>query len=135
MVRWIVAVVVVLAVAYVGLMVGASELAEEVVVLRTFDAQGAAHETSLWIVEDADGALWLRAGMPSSSWLERLRARPDVELVRAGTTALYTATPVPEERERIHALTRERYGIADRIISALRDGSQSVPVRLDPRQA
>ena len=133
MVRWVAGIAGALVLAYVALMVGASELAEEVVVLRTFDARGAAHETSLWIVEDDAHALWLRAGMPTSSWLERIRERPDVELVRGGTTALYTAVPVAAERERIHALMRERYGLADRIISALRDGSESVPVRLDPR--
>ena len=39
----------------------ASELGGEVVTLTTLDAEGARHETSLWIVED-DGSLWLRAG-------------------------------------------------------------------------
>ena len=133
MIRWAIGIVLALGVAYVGLMVGASELAEEVIVLRTLDAQGDAHETSLWIVEDEAGHAWLRAGMPSAGWLERIRGNPEVEIDRAGRTLRFTALPVPEERDRIHALMAARYGWSERIISALRDGSASVPVRLDPR--
>jgi hypothetical protein len=129
----IVALVVALPVVYFGLMIGASELAEEVVVLHTTDERGRDQRTSLWVVDDELETLWLRAGMPESSWLLRIEANPEVELERAGQRAEYTAVPVPEARERIHQLMRERYGLADRIISALRDGSESVPVRLDER--
>jgi hypothetical protein len=122
-----------LPVVYFGLMIGASELAEEVVVLHTTDERGHDQRTSLWIVEDELESLWLRAGMPDSGWLERIEANPEVELERGGERTPYTAVPVPEARERVHQLMRERYGLADRIVSALRDGSESIPVRLDER--
>ena len=118
-------------VAYFGLMIGASELAEEVVVLHTIDENGRSQRTSLWIVEDELGGLWLRAGMPESGWLLRLKANPVVELERDGRRKEYKAVPVPEARERIHRLMRERYGLSDQIIGALRDGGASIPVRLD----
>jgi hypothetical protein len=34
-------------------------------------------------------------------------------------------------RDRIHALMREKYGTADRLVGVLRDPAQSVPVRLE----
>jgi hypothetical protein len=46
----------------------------------------------------------------------------------------YRALPVrqPQVRDRIHALMREKYGMADRLVSLIRDPAQSVPVRLEP---
>ena len=110
---------------------GASELGGEVVVLRTFDGDGDASETSLWVVEDPDGALWLRGGNPSSSWVQRLSANPEVELVRAGMTNRYRATLEPEQRERIDRRIHEQYGIADTIVSVLHDKAEIVIVRLE----
>jgi hypothetical protein len=118
---------------YVGLMMGASEFAEEVVTLRTYDPDGKSYETSLWIVEDKRGDLWLRAGQSGSGWLERIRVNPDVDLVRAGTTSPRTAEVLPKNRDKIHAMMRERYGWADIIVSGMRDGSESIAVRLDER--
>ncbi len=129
----IIAVVVALPLGYLGLMMGASELAEEVVALQTMDEHGRGQLTSLWIVEDELGTSWLRAGQSESGWLERIRADPAVEVERDGRLLKYNAVPVPDQRERIHRLMRERYGWSDRIISALRDGSGSIPVRLDER--
>ena len=117
---------------YLGLMMGASEFAEEVVELRTSDESGS-HPTSLWIVEDRSGNLWMRAGMSDSGWVERIRANPDAELVRGGTTSLRTAVLFPKRRDQVHAMMAERYGWSDKIISAMRDGSGSIAVRLDER--
>lgn len=116
-----------------GGVMAASELGGEVVVLRTQDAGGEPVETRLWVV-DHEGAQWLRAGMPDSGWLTRLEAQPMVEVVRAGRTGRYRAVPVrePAVRDRIHALMAEKYGLGDRLVSLMRDGSASVPVRLDP---
>lgn len=104
----------------------------EVVVLSTTDSQNAVHETRLWIVEH-DGALWLRAGVPTSSWFQRLRAEPEVTLERAGVRRRYRALPSEDAavRDRIHARLAEKYGWADRLIGMMRDGSASVPVRLE----
>jgi hypothetical protein len=114
-------------------MMGASEFAEEVVILHTLDEMGREQRTSLWIVEDELGNSWLRAGMPKAGWLQRIRSHPGVELERNGQRIRYLAVPVPEQRERVHAMMRERYGWSDRIVTALRDGSESIPVRLDER--
>ena len=71
---------------------GLGELGE-VVVLKTVDPEGAAHETRLWVIDDS-GQTWIRAGDPSSRWLARLRTSPDVELTRGGETRPVRAVPV-----------------------------------------
>lgn len=134
-VRRILVLVLVLVVAFFGVVFAASELGVEVVNLVTKDADGAEHSTHLWVVDDA-GFPWLRAGVPSSGWLVRIQANPDVEVERGGVTYRMRAVPVPEPavRDRIHALMRERYGWADRIVSLIRDPDGSVPVRLETVQ-
>lgn len=134
--RWLirgVITVVLLGVAVGGTIMGASEMGGEIVTLRTRDAGGEWVETRLWVVED-DGSAWLRAGGPTSGWFVRLEAEPAIEVERGGTTATYTAVPVrdPVRRDRTHALMAEHYGLADRIIGLIRDGDQSIAVRLDP---
>lgn len=109
---------------------------DELVVLVTQDADGKAHETTLWIVEDG-GRLWLRSGNPTSSWLARLRSHPAVELDRMGERASYRAVPVEtgEARERVNALMAEKYGASNGLVELFENTSESVPVRLDsPRQ-
>jgi hypothetical protein len=114
----------------------ASEGGEEIVALETRAADGEAVVTRLWVVDDG-GREWLRAGTPGSGWLARIEANPAVRVTRGDLARDYTAVPVrdPATRDRIHALMREKYGLADRWISLIRDGSGSVPVRLDPADA
>ncbi len=116
-----------------GSMLVASEQGEEIVTLTTFEEDGSAVETRLWVVDDA-GSSWLRAGVPSSGWLARIEQRPVIEVERAGQKGRHRAVPVrePAARDRIHALMRAKYGFADRWISLMRDSIESVPVRLDP---
>ena len=98
---------------------GVSELGGEIVTLGTTTPDGAS-STRIWVVDDA-GHAWLRAGAPSNGWLVRIDANPDVTIERAGQVTRYKAVPVrddPKLRDRIHAL--------------MRDGSHSVPIRLDP---
>ena len=130
-----IAVVVAVPLLYVGLMMGASEFAEEVVVLHTEDEDGRHQRTSLWVVEDEFGTAWLRAGSPDSGWLQRIQSNPEVELERDGRRLRFTAVPVvdPEQRRRLDAMMAARYGLSDTIINALRDGSGAVPVRLEER--
>ena len=112
---------------------GASELGGEIVTLGTSSPGGEAH-TRIWVVDDA-GHAWLRAGSPGSGWLVRIDANPDVTLERVGQITRYHAVPVrndPTLRDRIHALMREKYTWADRVVSLMRDSSKSVPIRLDP---
>jgi hypothetical protein len=131
--RKLLAVLLVVAIALVGGIFGVSELGGEIVTLGTRAPDGDAH-TRIWVVDDA-GHAWLRAGAPGNAWLLRIDANPDVTVERAGVLTRFRAVPVrddPALRDRIHALMREKYTWADRIVSLMRDGSHSVPIRLDP---
>ena len=127
------ALVTVAALAFVGMIYAVSELGSEIVTVRTTGPGGETSETRLWIV-DHQGAAWLRSGMNTSGWYVRIEANPAVEVERGGAWTHMRAEPIhdPDIRDRIHALMAEKYGVADRFISALRDGSQSVPIRLEP---
>jgi hypothetical protein len=106
----------------------------EVVVLETRDASGAAHETRLWVT-DHDGVAWLRTGDPESPWLARLRANPEVAVTRAGERREWRAVPVGDAatRERINALTLEKYGWRERVLRLGMDPAGTTPIRLEPR--
>jgi len=135
-IRRILAVVIAISLALGLGVMGASELGGEVVTLRT-NAPGGEAETRIWVVDDG-GSAWLRAGNPGSGWLQRIDADPDVVVERAGESTRYRAVPVrndPTLRDRIHALMREKYTWADRIVSLIGDRAQSVPIRLDPVEA
>lgn len=112
---------------------GVSELGGEIVTLETHTPDGDS-STRIWVVDDA-GRAWLRAGTPDNGWLKRIDANPDVSVERNGEPTRYKAVPVrddPALRDRIHQLMRDKYTWADRIVSLMRDGSSSVPIRLDP---
>jgi hypothetical protein len=124
---------VVLAVAFVGAIYGASELGGEIVTLRTRDG-GREVATRLWVVDDG-GFQYLRAGDPSSGWLQRIELDPEIVVERNGVATRYRGVPViddPAQPARIHERMREKYGFADRIVSLLGDRSLSVAVRLVP---
>lgn len=103
-------------------------------VLRTFDASGAAKETVLGLLDD-EGQLWVESGHWWRGWYRRVRANPDVELVRGGKAAPYRATPTdtPEAVDTVERLmgrgTSSRYWIARTLLlfAPIR------PVKLDPR--
>jgi hypothetical protein len=106
----------------------------EVVVLETTDAAGA-HETRLWVV-DHEGAAWLRTGDPTSPWLARLRANPEVSVTRNEEHRTYRAVIVEDSatRERINALVLEKYGWRESTLRAFGMGpAGTTPIRLDPR--
>ena len=129
--RWIIglAVVLGLCVAYVLAHWALIETGREVIVLRTEEPDGKWLETRLWIVDDA-GVSWLHGG--DSHWMHNLRARPVVEVVRAGETHRYRATAVPGPHPRIHELLRAKYGVADvwvRFVGP--DNELTAPVRLE----
>ena len=125
-----------LGVVLIALVFGISELGGEVVTVETLDSDGTPHETRLWVVDDG-GDAWLRSGVPTSSWFLRLDANPEVHVTRAGETHSYRAEPVrdPAVRDRIHAKMAEKYGLAERLIAASRDGDRSIPVRLAPQRS
>jgi uncharacterized protein DUF2255 len=106
----------------------------EVVVLRTRDAAGAAHDTKMWIV-DALGSPFVRVANPQRGWYQRLLAEPRVELVRAGRTLAMTAHPeeAPAVREAVDAAFTAKYGLVDAWYGLLLRRSP-MPVRLAPEQ-
>jgi hypothetical protein len=104
----------------------------EVVVLRTFDEAGAAHDTKMWVV-DHEGAPWVRVANPERAWYQRLRARPRATLLRAGATIEVDATTdgSPGTRQLVDQAFARKYGLTDRWYGILlRRGS--IPIRLDP---
>ena len=105
----------------------------EVVVLRTSDTQGAQRETRVWIADEGDHA-WIEAATPEREFYRDLLARPEAELVRAGTTTRVRAVPVPgpEPHARLRTMLREKYGFADWWVGLLQDTSRSVAVRIAP---
>ena len=87
------------------------ELGREVIVLHTENPDGGWLETRLWIVDDGDVS-WLHGG--DSAWMHNLRARPIVQIERAGETHRYRAEAVPGPHPKLHELLRAKYGVADR---------------------
>lgn len=106
------------------------EGAGEVVVLTTFDDDGAAHETHLWVVEH-EGHRYVNAGSADAAWLARIGRHPEVEVREGGRSERMHAVAAPEERAAILALMRTRYGWADRYVRTM-VGREAVPVRLAP---
>jgi hypothetical protein len=106
----------------------------EVVVLRTFDADGTAYESRVWIADDEEGAVWIEAAEAQKPFYLRLLARPDVELMRDGTTLAMSAAALPGEagHRRIRDLLAAKYGWRDVWVGLLVDTSASVAVRLEP---
>ncbi len=106
----------------------------EVVVLRTFDAEGKVRTTRTWIA-DHDGYMWVEAANPQRPFLAQLRSIPQLELQRGGR--LYQCMAVlaanPGGHEQIRRLLAAKYTWADGWIALLTDTSASVAVRLQCR--
>ena len=104
----------------------------EVVVLRTGD-RGSPRETRVWIVDEGDHA-WIEAATPERDFYRDLLARPEADLIRAGTMSRVRAEPVPgpEPHGHLRALLRAKYGLADWWVGLLQDTSRSVAVRVAP---
>ncbi|MBS1106654.1 MAG: F420H(2)-dependent quinone reductase [Deltaproteobacteria bacterium] len=115
--------------AYVAAHWALIEVGREVIVLRTENPDGGWLETRLWIVDD--GAIsWLHGG--NSAWMHNLRARPIVEIERAGETHRYRADAVPGPHPKLHELLRAKYGLADRWVRFIGpDKESTTPVRLE----
>ena len=105
----------------------------EVVTLTTIDDQGRSAVTGLWIVE-IGGEVYLRAGSPEAKWLERIRARPEVELTRDGVMQKMRAIPIEDValRNAVSWAMREKYGLIDAVIVRIIDHSEAIPIRVEP---
>jgi len=132
----VVAVAGLFAIAFGALTWAALESAE-VVVLRTFDADGTAYESRVWIADDEEGRAWIEAAEPRKAFYLRLIGRPEVELLRAGATQTMRVVPLAgaEGHRLIRALLAAKYGWRDVWVGLLVDTSASVAVRLEPSTA
>ncbi len=131
--RWILrllGVLFVVAVVGIGVEQYAAE-SGEVVVLTTTNNEGTAMETRLWVV-DHEGHQYLRAGNNGAGWYQRLAAEPQVEVVRNGTGAVYTAVPDASKTQTINRLMAEKYGWADSYIETIFPRDNAIAIRLDP---
>jgi hypothetical protein len=105
----------------------------EVATLVTSDSRERAIDTDLWIVDVGDRA-YVRAADSETDWLERLLARPEVELRRQGMVSRVRGVPSddPAVREAVNRAMRRKYGAVDRVVASVRDHSRCVPVWLEP---
>ncbi len=106
----------------------------EVVVLTTYGEEGSPQETRLWIV-DLEAYQYLRAGFDGAGWYQRLIADPEVEVVRNGDGAIYTAVPDPSKTAQVNDLMADKYGWADAYIGMLFGRGGAIAVRLEPVEA
>ena len=104
-----------------------------VATLVTFDSRQQAFDTDLWIV-DIEGRTYVRAADLESDWLERLLARPELQLRRNDTFSRARGVPSddPAVREAVNDAMRRKYGSVDRVVGWVRDRSRCVPVWLEP---
>ena len=129
MLRWIIGLLILSPLLFGAALFAASEYGGETVVLETLDERGVGFFTTLWIV-DIHEEPWLRAGDPESTWLQRLKVHPEVFLTRGGERKPYVAEVVEFESERVNYLMREKYGVADQLVSLLHDPDEVVAIRL-----
>jgi hypothetical protein len=119
----------------VVLILGVVKLTEdmEIAILTTYEG-GVAYHTRLWVLDDGS-TTWIRAGGTDRRWYWRLLADPTVELERDGLLRGYTPEPDPDPRSvaRVNHLMREKYGLSDRIFSAIHTWSDVTPIRLHLR--
>lgn len=125
--RW----AVVLGLFYVVAGVGVDFLSGEVAELETGDPRGGALQTSVWVV-DLSGEVWIRATNPDALWLARLRADPDVRLLRDGVRSPRRALILDDFDDQIALAMREKYGRADAVMTWMRDPGDYVSIRLEP---
>ena len=106
---------------------------ESTAVLRTFNDEGA-HETVLGLLDD-DGQLWVESGHWFRGWYYRVLENPEVELLRSGEVAAYTAVPVDTDQalERVTRLMGKGQGAGYWVGRVMLLFAPIKPVRLDPR--
>ena len=124
-----------LALAFDAVIVWRQPRFDNTAVLRTFDSTGQPHETVLSLLDDG-GQLWVESGHWFRSWYWRAIANPEVELVRDGVAAPYTAVAVdtPEALDTVKRLAKRDVGAGAFWISrAMLLFAPIKPVRLDPR--
>jgi len=108
----------------------------ELVTLHTRGPDGSDYETQLWVIEE-EGEFYLRAHYAGAKWLARIRQHPEVALSRGDASYPFLARPVydPQLRRAVNRAMAAKYGLADRLASALWSTEKSIPVHLDRNDA
>lgn len=123
-----------LAVIFYASLFAFAEMYTEIVVLRTFDADSAPHETRVMVIDIADTP-WVR-GRPYRGWFRRVEANSNAELYRGGVWYPIKASISGESSDaaRFEHGVVERYGLMYRLFDFVaRMSSNEIPVRLEPR--
>lgn len=131
---WIIASLVTLTALIYASIFPAAEILTEVVVLRTYDADGSSHETRVTVIDRA-GTAWVR-GRPYRGWFRRVEANPRAELYRGGTWRPVRAivSHDPADAASFDRVMFETYGLAYRYVDFIaRLSSTEIPVRLVPQ--
>ncbi len=134
--KWIVGSAVLLALAIYASIFPIAELFTEVVVLRTYDADGSAHDTRVTVI-DHDDTPWIR-GRPYRGWFRRVESNPCVELFRNAVwrPTLAVISRGVEDAAAFERVMLDTYGLAYRYVDLIaRLSSTEIPVRLLPRAA
>ena len=118
---------------YFLVVLAASELGGEVVTLLRPNVEGGFDEVRVWIVDDGDVTL-IEHGSQGDEWLEGLKASGPISLVRDGIKIDYSGQQASALHAGYHALRREKYGLADRMIEVLTgasvDACDGMPLQL-----
>ena len=123
-----------LAVIFYASLFAFAEMYTEIVVLRTFDADGAPHETRVMVIDIADTP-WVR-GRPYRGWFRRVAANSSAELYRGGVWYPIRASISRETSDaaQFERVVVERYGLTYHLFDFIaRMSSNEIPVRLEPR--
>lgn len=103
------------------------------IVLRTYDAEGKAHERVLTRIE-VDGQLWAMSGHWFRGWYHRVRENPQVEVIDGGVAWPYRAVALdpPESDRALERLGGGPRGAGYWASRAMFLFAPLKPVRLDP---
>ena len=117
------------------LVMGALFFDEGEVVTLVTEIDGRQYPTHVWIVE-VDDRRFVRANRPDARWLARVRANPDVSLLRPGSphdvSEPYRARVVADARlkARVNAAMARKYRFADRAWGRLADRQRAEVIEL-----
>ena len=133
-IAWVFVVLGLLAVAAYASIFLIAEIFTEVVILRTYDAEGSPHETRVTVIDRA-GSPWVR-GRPYRGWFRRVEGNSKAELYRGGVWWSVEAMVSRDHADAIafDQVMLETYGRAYLYVDLIaRMSSNEIPVRLTQR--
>jgi len=132
-----------LCVVYVLAHLALIEVGREVVLVKEPTPTGGTRNARLWIVDEGRYS-WIHPGNANAQWwVAHMDSYPIVEIERGGQARRYRALPDPESHGKVHALMRQKYGVADMWVrfltgtdkkTGILNGKEctTTPVRLEP---